>query len=73
MPWEALAWLLAFILQSAILGITMYLTVQLTDLESDFINPHEASKNFNKLVVRAATFSHKDHPVACSIVLITHL
>ena len=52
MPWQALIWLFAFILQSAILGVSMYQLVQLVDLEADFLNPHEASLNYNKLVVR---------------------
>lgn len=52
MPWQALIWLLVFILQSAILGVSMYQLVQLTDLEADLINPHEASQNYNRLVVR---------------------
>ena len=29
----------------------MYQLVQLTDLEADMINPHEATKNYNMLVV----------------------
>jgi hypothetical protein len=53
MPWQLLIWLLAFILQSGLLGINLWKLVQLTDLEADFLNPHDASKSYNKLVVRA--------------------
>ena len=51
MPWPAVLWLLAFITQCSILGMSMYQLVQLTDLEADMINPHEATKNYNMLVV----------------------
>ena len=51
MPWQALVWLLGFILQSGILGVSMYQLVQVTDLEADFVNPHDASKSYNRLVV----------------------
>lgn len=51
MPWQLLVWLLAFILQSGALGTCIYQLVQLTDLEADFINPHEATKNYNLVAV----------------------
>ncbi|EFN57271.1 hypothetical protein CHLNCDRAFT_21686 [Chlorella variabilis] len=51
MPWELLTWLLAFILQSALLGCCMYQLIQLSDLECDFINPHDASRNINSVVL----------------------
>ena len=52
MPLQLLIWLLAFIMQSGLLGVSMYQLVQLTDLEADYVNPHDASKNYNRLVVR---------------------
>lgn len=52
MPWPFLVWLLSFVFQAAVLGCSMYQLVQLTDLETDHINPHEAAKNFNSVVVR---------------------
>ena len=51
MPIQLLLWLLAFIVQSGLLGVAMYQLVQLTDLEADYVNPHDASKNYNNLVV----------------------
>lgn len=51
MPWPFLLWLLAFIAQAAALGCIMYQLVQLTDLEVDQINPHDASKNYNRVVL----------------------
>ena len=38
--------------QSALLGCCMYQLIQLSDLESDFINPHDATRNINWVVVR---------------------
>jgi hypothetical protein len=38
-------------LQSALLGCCMYQLIQLSDLESDFINPHDATRNINSVVV----------------------
>ncbi len=52
MPWQLLVWLVAFVLQSGLLGTCMYKLIQLSDLENDFINPHDAARNFNKVVVR---------------------
>ncbi|KAL4856016.1 Protein cornichon 4 [Chlorella vulgaris] len=51
MPWELLTWLLAFILQSALLGCCMYQLIQLSDLECDLLNPHDASRNINAVVL----------------------
>jgi hypothetical protein len=51
MPWQLLVWLVAFIMQSGALGMCIYQLVQLTDLEADFINPHEAAKNYNLVAV----------------------
>lgn len=52
MPWLFLIWLLAFIGQAALLGIVLYQLITLTDLEADYLNPHEATRSFNKFVVR---------------------
>lgn len=38
-------------LQSALLGCCMYQLIQLSDLECDFINPHDAARNINWVVV----------------------
>jgi len=51
MPPQLLVWLIAFIMQSGLLGVCMYQLVQLTDLEADYINPHDACKGYNNLVV----------------------
>lgn len=46
-------WFLALVLQIAALGCTLYQLVQLTDLELDQINPHDAAKNYNQAVYPA--------------------
>ncbi|KAI7843681.1 hypothetical protein COHA_002581 [Chlorella ohadii] len=51
MPWELLTYLIAFLLQSALLGCCMYQLIQLSDLESDYINPHDATNNVNWVVL----------------------
>lgn len=49
MPWELLLWLLAFMLQSGLLGVSIFQLTQLTDLEADEINPHDAAAAFNRV------------------------
>lgn len=50
MPYGFLIWLLALLCQAAALGCSLYQLVQLTDLELDHINPHDASRNYNTMV-----------------------
>jgi len=52
MPLQLLIWLLAFIIQAGLLGVSMFQLVQLTDLEADYVNPHDASASYNRVVVR---------------------
>lgn len=51
MPWLLLFWLVTFLLQCALLGCCMYQLIQLSDLECDFINPHDAARNINWIVL----------------------
>ena len=53
MPFKFLMWLLALLAQAAALGCSLYQLVQLTDLEFDHINPHDASRNYNIMVYPA--------------------
>ncbi len=53
MPFKFLMWLLALLAQAAALGCSLYQLVQLTDLEFDHINPHDASRNYNAMVYPA--------------------
>ncbi|KAL0040353.1 hypothetical protein WJX77_004267 [Trebouxia sp. C0004] len=46
-----LVWLLAFLMQAGLLGIVMYSLISLSDLENDFVNPHDSSAALNKWVV----------------------
>eukprot|EP00897_Mesotaenium_endlicherianum_P006738 jgi/Mesen1/6092/ME000031S05365 len=47
MTWTFLLWLLSFVFFAALLGIDMYLLICLSDLENDFINPHDATSRIN--------------------------
>jgi len=52
MNFTFLVWLLALLLCAALLGITMYSLISLSDLENDFVNPHDSSISINRWVVR---------------------
>ena len=52
MNFTFLVWLLALLLTAALLGITMYSLISLSDLENDFVNPHDSSVSINRWVVR---------------------
>ena len=52
MNFTFLVWLLALLLTAALLGITMYTLISLSDLENDFVNPHDSSVSINRWVVR---------------------
>lgn len=52
MPYEFLVWLLAVLIQAAVLAINMHITLQFTDLENDNTNPHDAASAINSVVVR---------------------
>lgn len=66
MPFKFLMWLLALLSQAAALGCSLYQLVQLTDLEFDHINPHDASKNYNTMVYPACCIE----VVFCCVLLI---
>ncbi|KAK9827272.1 hypothetical protein WJX81_006715 [Elliptochloris bilobata] len=62
MNFTFLVWLLALLLTAALLGITMYSLISLSDLENDFINPHDSSVSINrwvepKYVIEAVLFA----------------
>ena len=44
-------WLLLFLILGALLGFNMYTILCLQDLESDLINPHDASSRVNQLAL----------------------
>lgn len=44
-------WCLSFLLVAVLLGITMYGLICLSDLEHDFINPHDASTRMNQFAL----------------------
>lgn len=49
--WEMLLWLSGFVVVAGLLGIVMYTLICLSDLENDFINPHDSAARINKFVV----------------------
>mmetsp|Transcript_22082 Transcript_22082/g.61296 ORF Transcript_22082/g.61296 Transcript_22082/m.61296 type:complete len:158 (-) Transcript_22082:335-808(-) len=51
MSWLFLIWLICFILQAGLLGMVMYTLICLSDLENDFINPHDSTTRVNRWVV----------------------
>eukprot|EP00899_Mesostigma_viride_P017391 jgi/Mesvir1/25653/Mv01871-RA.1 len=51
MSWTLLVWLISFLIVAALLGMVMYTLISLTDLENDFINPHDSSARINTFVL----------------------
>lgn len=51
MAWLVLVYLVAFVVQAALMGIMMFQAIKLSDLENDFINPHDASNTLNNVVL----------------------
>ncbi|KAK9808104.1 hypothetical protein WJX73_006585 [Symbiochloris irregularis] len=48
---DFLVWLVCFFVQGALIGMVMYALILLSDLENDFMNPHDASAGINRWVV----------------------
>ncbi|KAL0042716.1 hypothetical protein WJX79_008546 [Trebouxia sp. C0005] len=44
-------------MQAGLLGIVMYSLISLSDLENDFVNPHDSSAALNKWVLVIFLFS----------------
>ena len=51
-----LCWLSLFFFLGAMLGMNMYILVCLTDLQNDFMNPHDTANRINKLVMPEVMF-----------------
>eukprot|EP00271_Cylindrocystis_brebissonii_P021387 TRINITY_DN7579_c0_g2_i1.p1 TRINITY_DN7579_c0_g2~~TRINITY_DN7579_c0_g2_i1.p1 ORF type:complete len:157 (+),score=33.08 TRINITY_DN7579_c0_g2_i1:440-910(+) len=51
MSWPFLLWLISFLVVAALLGIVMYMLICLSDLENDFINPHDSTLRINKFLL----------------------
>lgn len=51
MAWIVALWAVAFAVQAALLGCAMYGLVVLSDLEADFVNPHDCAASLNKWMV----------------------
>mmetsp|Transcript_23034 Transcript_23034/g.78476 ORF Transcript_23034/g.78476 Transcript_23034/m.78476 type:complete len:83 (+) Transcript_23034:243-491(+) len=52
MTWDFCLWAICFFLEGALLGVLMYTLICLSDLEKDFVNPHDSSARINKCIVR---------------------
>lgn len=50
MSWLLLVYFVGFVLQAALMGISMFTLIKLSDLENDFINPHDATNSINTWV-----------------------
>eukprot|EP00884_Botryococcus_braunii_P003011 jgi/Botrbrau1/12710/Bobra.67_1s0073.1 len=50
MSWDFLVWLISFVLQAGLLGFTMYGLITISDLEQDYLNPHDAADALNPWV-----------------------
>ncbi|CAL9188171.1 unnamed protein product [Musa hybrid cultivar] len=51
MAWELLLWLLAFAAVIALIGLSAYQLICLSDLEFDYINPYDSSSRINAVVI----------------------
>ncbi|CAI5488717.1 unnamed protein product [Closterium sp. Naga37s-1] len=50
LTWAILFWMVAFLVSAALVGIVMYMLICISDLENDFINPHDAARRVNGFV-----------------------
>ncbi|GBG61058.1 hypothetical protein CBR_g18650 [Chara braunii] len=50
LSWNLSLWLVCFLLVAALLGLIMYMFICLSDLENDFINPHDSASRINKCI-----------------------
>ncbi|KAG9450239.1 hypothetical protein H6P81_010204 [Aristolochia fimbriata] len=51
MAWEVLLWLISLFSVIALLALTVYQLISLSDLEFDYINPYDSSSRINKVVI----------------------
>ncbi|XP_072971179.1 protein cornichon homolog 2-like [Typha angustifolia] len=51
MAWELILWLFAFASTIALIAMTAYQLICLSDLESDYINPYDSSSRINAVVI----------------------
>ncbi|XP_068643266.1 protein cornichon homolog 2-like [Aristolochia californica] len=51
MAWEVLLWLISFFSVIALLALTVYQLICLSDLEFDYINPYDSSARINTVVI----------------------
>ncbi|KAJ8748925.1 hypothetical protein K2173_013361 [Erythroxylum novogranatense] len=49
--WGILGWLLNFVLLMAVMGIVGFQLMNLTDLETDYINPYDSANQINAVVL----------------------
>ncbi|KAJ6818521.1 protein cornichon-like protein 1-like isoform X2 [Iris pallida] len=51
MVWVLILWLYAFVTVIALIAMTAYQLISLSDLECDYINPYDSSSRINAIVV----------------------
>ncbi|KAL6987080.1 hypothetical protein U1Q18_012839 [Sarracenia purpurea var. burkii] len=67
MAWEAILWVIFFILNMSLIAFNLYQIVCLSDLEADYMNPYESSSRINAVVVPEFVL----HGVFCALFLVT--
>ncbi|XP_047339259.1 protein cornichon homolog 1 [Impatiens glandulifera] len=51
MAWEVLLWTIFFLFTMTLIALNVYQMVCLSDLESDYMNPYEASTRINSVIL----------------------
>ncbi|XP_059668471.1 protein cornichon homolog 1 isoform X2 [Cornus florida] len=67
MAWEAILWVIFFIMNIALVALNLYQIVCLSDLEADYMNPYESSSRINAVVVPEFVL----HAAFCALFLVT--
>ncbi|XP_057501472.1 protein cornichon homolog 1 isoform X1 [Actinidia eriantha] len=66
MAWEAIFWLIFFLMNMALIAFNLYQIVCLSDLEADYMNPYESSSRINAVIVPEFV----THGVFCALFLL---
>ncbi|XP_052173478.1 protein cornichon homolog 1-like isoform X2 [Diospyros lotus] len=65
--WEAISWVIFFIINMSLIALNLYQIVCLSDLEADYMNPYESSARINAVVIPEFAL----HGVFCALFLLT--
>ncbi|KAL7197350.1 hypothetical protein ACSBR2_019982 [Camellia fascicularis] len=67
MVWEAILWVIFFLMTMGLIALNLYQIVCLSDLEADYLNPYESSARINAVIVPEFVL----HGVFCALFLLT--